>query len=174
MKLLLVVDMQKDFVDGTLGFAGSEKIIAPICAKIQAYQRENADIYFTRDLHGADYAHTQEGRNLPIEHCIAGSSGCEIVPELRPYVTAANTLDKLNAFGTLRLAELLKTKNYRQIEICGLVTNICVMFAAVIAKTALPEALIIIDENCVSSYDRSLHEQTLAVLAGAQVQIIRS
>ena len=173
LKLLLVVDMQNDFVDGALGFDGASSVIEPICKKIEEYRNGNYDVYFTRDVHGVDYLQTEEGKKLPIEHCIAGQSGSEIVPQLQKYLRADSVLENKNSFGSLGLGDFLKEKQYESVEVCGLVSNICVLFAAIIAKAALPEAEIIVDENCTASFDAQLHAKTLDVLAGCQFNILR-
>lgn len=173
MKLLLVVDMQNDFVDGALGFPNSTDIIKPICEKIKEYSDAGHDVYFTKDMHDNDYPNTQEGRKLPIAHCISQTTGSEIIPQLQQYTNSSNVLIKKNCFGSIELGEFLKSKKYSAIEICGLVSNICVLFAAVISKAALPEVEVTIDESCTASYDEQLHTKTLDVLAGCQFNIIR-
>ena len=163
-KLLVVVDYQKDFVDGSLGFSGAELLDAPIAAKIAAYHAASDDVVFTLDTHTPDYLSTQEGRKLPAVHCVRGSVGWELYGET---ARAAREAD----LPSLALGEWLKGQDYGQIELVGLVSNICVLSNVVIAKAALPEAEIVVDAACTASFDPALHEKCLDVLAGLQVTV---
>jgi nicotinamidase/pyrazinamidase len=169
-RLLLVVDFQNDFVDGALGFADADKVEAPILKKLREYKDNGEDIIFTRDTHQLNYLETQEGKHLPIEHCIEGSFGWEIYGEAKDFATLI--FDK-PTFGSLELGIYLKDKDYDVVEIAGLVSNICVISNAVIVKAALPEVQIIVDASMTDSYDKKLHEESLNVMEGFQVKVIR-
>jgi len=169
-KLLLVVDFQNDFVDGSLGFDDAEDVVEPIYAKIEEYKDNGDDIIFTRDTHDENYLKTQEGKNLPVKHCIINTHGWEIYGEANQY--ADKVFDK-PSFGSLELGNYLKDKDYDYIELAGLVSNICIISTAVIVKAALPEALIVVDERLTDSYDKKLHEEALNVMEGFQVKVIR-
>lgn len=169
-RLLLVVDFQNDFVNGALGFEGAEKVEAPILKKLKEYKDNGEDIIFTRDTHQSNYLETEEGKNLPIEHCIEGTFGWEIYGEAKDYATIV--FDK-PTFGSLELGIYLQDKDYDVVEIAGLVSNICVISNAAIVKAALPEVQIVVDASMTDSYDKKLHKEALDVMEGFQVKIIR-
>ncbi len=171
-KLLIVVDYQKDFVDGSLGFAGAEKLDKIIAAKVKAYQKAGNDVVVTLDTHGSDYLMTQEGTNLPTPHCLRNSEGWRVYGKTGQVVEDCRAFEK-PGFGSLGLLSYLCEHRYGQIELCGLVSNICVLTNAVLAKTAQPEAEIIVDSHATASFDSNLHEQAMNVLAGLQVTVLR-
>lgn len=173
-KLLIVVDFQNDFVHGALGFEGAEKVAEPIYNKIENYHSEGHDIIFTRDTHFDNYLETQEGQNLPVIHCIKDTEGWEIYGKANEYEKkySLKTFDK-EAFGSLDLANFIKDRDYGEVEIAGLVSNICVVSTSVLVKAALPEALVIVDESATDSYDKKLHEESLNVMEGFQVKLLR-
>lgn len=170
-KLLVVVDYQKDFVDGSLGFSGAELLDAPIAAKIAAYHAAGDDVVFTFDTHTPDYLSTQEGRKLPAVHCVRGSEGWALYGETARAAHEDDRRFEKPTFPSLALGEWLKGQDYSQIELVGLVSNICVLSNAVIAKAALPEAEIVVDAACTASFDPALHEKCLDMLAGLQVTV---
>ena len=172
-RLLIVVDCQKDFIDGALGFEGAEKVIPGIISKIEEYRSAGDEIVYTLDSHTEEYMNTQEGKNLPVPHCIKGSEGFELDSTLAPYLEGCRAFEK-PTFGSIDLAEFIKgnASDYSAIEVCGLVSNICVISNAVIAKAAAPEAEIIVDSNLTASFDPKLHEAALAVLGGIQVKVV--
>ena len=173
-KYLFVIDYQKDFVDGALGFPGAEKLDAAIAAKVRAYGKGR--VYFTRDTHFENYLHTREGRNLPVTHCVKGTDGWQV------YGDTANALAEVEAPAIDKLvfgmdisdpaiaAVLPETAD--EIELVGLVSNICVVSNAVVLQSKYPEATITVDASCTDSFDKTLHEKVLDVLAGFQVRVI--
>ena len=173
-KYLFVIDYQKDFVDGALGFPGAEKLDAAIAAKVRAYGKGR--VYFTRDTHFENYLHTREGRNLPVAHCVKGTDGWQV------YGDTANALAEVEAPAIDKLvfgmdisdpaiaAVLPETAD--EIELVGLVSNICVVSNAVVLQSKYPEATISVDASCTDSFDKTLHEKVLDVLAGFQVRVI--
>lgn len=170
---LFVIDYQKDFVDGALGFAGAEKLDNSIAEKIRAYGKEK--VFFTRDTHFDDYLTTREGRNLPVPHCIKGSDGWQVYGETAKALeeVEAVAIDKLS-FGMDISDPAVATvlpKNAEEIELVGLVSNICVVSNAVVLQSKYPQATIAVDARCTDSFDKSLHEKVLDVLAGFQVRI---
>ena len=177
-KLLIVVDFQNDFVNGTLGFDGAEKLDARIASKIKEYQSANNPIWYTMDVHDSNYLKTQEGKNLPIEHCIENTDGCNIFGSVADLVRKQDLVFKKQEFCSAKLYDTLKELNkkaqlagtipFESIELVGLVTNICVVNNAVLCKLACSEVPIIIDASCVGSYDQDLHEKTLDVMNGFQ------
>lgn len=169
-KLLLIVDFQNDFVDGALGFDGALDVVEPIYDKIAEYKSKGDDIIFTRDTHDDNYLNTQEGKNLPVPHCIKGTHGWEIYGEAND---PDNVVFDKGAFGSLELGQYLVGKDYDVVELGGLVSNICIISTAVIVKSALPEALIVVDERLTDSYDKVLHQASLEVMEGFQIKVIR-
>lgn len=170
-KCLIIVDFQNDFVTGSLGFEKAKNLEQIIKSKIEIYLNNNDDIIFTFDTHDINYLNTQEGKNLPIEHCMINTFGHEIYGEVNNYLNKAKKVFYKNTFGSLELANFLNEKNYSEIELVGLVTNMCILSNAVLAKSALPEALINIDSNAVMSFDDKLHNETLNILKGLQMNI---
>ncbi len=170
-KLLVVVDYQNDFVNGSLGFPEAELLDEPIAAKVAAYREEGADIIYTMDTHGPAYLDMQEGRKLPVVHCQNGTEGWKLYGKTGEACKDAMTIGK-HTFGSFDLAMMALNNGYDQIELCGVVSNICVMANAVLLKTAQPEAEIIIDAKCVASNDKELNEKALDVLASMQFTII--
>ena len=171
-RILIVVDCQKDFIDGTLGFDGAKNIIPGIIERIESYRAAGDEIIYTLDTHGADYLDTQEGRYLPVVHCVKGSSGFELDDSLKPYLDGCHFFEK-PTFGSLELAEYLSgiSEELSSIELCGLVSNICVISNAMLAKAAAPEALIIVDKALTASFDAKLNEAALDVLGAVQVKV---
>ena len=172
-KVLIVVDMQKDFIDGALGFEGADRIIPGIADKIKQYDEAGDSVIYTLDTHTENYMETREGKNLPVPHCIKGTDGYGLCDELRPLLEGKKVFRK-PTFGSIELAEYLKERadHIDWIEICGLVSNICVLTNTVIAKTAVPEAEVIVDSNLTASFDPKLHQATLDVLKGIQVTVL--
>lgn len=170
-KLLIVVDFQNDFVDGALGFPGAEKLEGPICEKIAEYRANGWDIAFTFDTHGEDYLETQEGRKLPIPHCVKGSKGWELYGMVSQYDTERAHRFLKPTFGAGELSLFAAGGGYEEVELCGLVSNICVLANAILVKTALPEARIRVDARCTDSFDKTLHEKALDVMEGIQIEV---
>ena len=172
-KLLLVVDYQKDFVDGALGFPGAEKLDGPIAQKIAAYRAAGDDVAFTLDTHGEDYLNTQEGRKLPVVHCVHGTEGWGLYGETAKSVQVGDGMIQKPAFPSLELGNWLREKGYDQIELVGLVSYICVISNAIVAKAALPEAEIMVDAACTAGPDPQLHQKCLDLMEqGLQITVI--
>lgn len=173
-RYLFVIDYQKDFVDGALGFPGAEKLDGRIAEKIRAYGQGH--VLFTRDTHFEEYLTTREGRNLPVKHCIRGSDGWQVYGETAKALAEVNAaaIDKLS-FGmdvTDPATAAVLPETADEIELVGLVSNICVISNAVVLQSRYPEATIVVDARCTDSFDKELHEKTLDVLAGFQVKVI--
>ena len=172
-KILVVVDMQKDFIDGALGFEGADKIIPGIVDKINEYSRSGDEIVYTLDTHYENYMETQEGRNLPVIHCVKGSEGHGLCDELKELLSDKKYFEK-PCFGSMELASYLSenASDISAVELCGLVSNICVLSNAVIAKASVPEAEVIVNSALTASFDTELHKATLDVLKGIQVTVL--
>ena len=168
-KILIIVDMQKDFVDGSLGTKEAQAIVPAVKEKIENF---NGDIIFTKDTHGEDYMNTQEGQNLPIPHCIKGTPGHEIINELQPYVKKALAVFEKETFGSRKLAnflkELHKEKEIESIELIGLCTDICVVSNAIMLKAGLPEIPIHIDSSCCAGVTEESHQAALTTMKMCQ------
>lgn len=173
-RYLFVIDYQNDFVDGALGFAGAEKLDAPIAAKIRAYGK--GQVFFTRDTHFENYLQTREGRNLPVPHCIKGTEGWQVYGDTAKALAEveAPAIDKL-VFGmdvTDPATAAVLPESADEIELVGLVSNICVISNAVVLQSKYPEATVIVDASCTDSFDKALHSKVLDVLSGFQVKVI--
>ena len=172
-RYLFVIDYQNDFVDGALGFAGAEKLDEKIAAKVRAYGPGR--VLFTRDTHFENYLETREGKHLPVIHCVKGTPGWQVYGETAKALAEVNAaaIDK-RVFGmdvtdpatAAALPELAD-----EIELVGLVSNICVVSNAVVLQSRYPEAKIIVDAACTDSFDKALHEKVLDVLQGLQVTV---
>ncbi len=168
-KLLIVVDYQNDFVSGSLGFDGAMDLENGICAKIDEY--ENDEIIYTLDTHGEDYMSTQEGKNLPVPHCIKGTKGHELYGKVKKMLAGKKFFEK-NTFPSMDMGKFLEGKAYDKIELCGLVSSICVISNAVIAKAACPEAEIIVNSALTAGADLELHQKALDVMRGLQITVL--
>jgi len=172
LKKLVVVDMQNDFIDGALGTKEAEAIVGNVLKKIQSYDPE--DVLVTLDTHGEDYMSTQEGKNLPVEHCIKGTPGWELSPVLADALKGAKKFEK-PTFGSVKLAEYLKETADGQdleIEMVGLCTDICVVSNAMLIKAFLPEAKIKVDSSCCAGVTPESHEHALATMRSCQVEVL--
>lgn len=171
--LLLVVDYQRDFVDGALGFPGAEQLDGPIARRIAKARAEGWDVAFTLDTHNAGYLDTQEGRKLPVPHCILNSEGWQLYGQTGEALQKETDMVVCKpSFPSLWLGNWLKEQGYDTVELCGLVSHICVLSNAVVVKAALPEAEITVDAALTASYDPDLHEKALDVLEGLQITVL--
>lgn len=173
MKALVVVDYQVDFVNGALGFEGAEMLEPIILQKISDTRAAGGKIIFTLDTHSSGYLNTAEGKKLPVPHCIEGTDGHKLYGRVAESVDVrTDFVIKKHAFGSMDLAVLLKKFVFDEVELCGLVTDICVVSNAIIAKAALPEAKIVVDGSACASADRHSHERALDVMRGVQIDVI--
>ena len=169
-KLLIVIDMQNDFITGSLGSVQAQAIVPSVRAKIDAYKQAGDKIIFTRDTHFGDYLQTQEGRMLPIVHCIAGTDGHKIAEELD--TDDCEIFDK-TSFGSLALAEHIEetTHGVNEIELIGLCSDICVVSNALILKAQFPETAITVDSQCCAGVTEESHNAALLILKACQVGV---
>lgn len=169
-KLLVVIDMQNDFINGALGTLEAETIVPAVKAKIQSYPAEA--VFATMDTHGPDYLATQEGRKLPVVHCIRGTDGWQLRPEIAVLVSDGHIYEK-PTFGSLRLAEdLARIPDLEEIELIGLCTDICVVSNALLLKAMMPEVRITVDAACCAGVTPAKHEAALATMRSCQVEVI--
>ncbi len=171
-KCLVVVDYQNDFVDGALGFEGAKNLDHVISEKIEMYLNNGQDLIYTLDTHYDNYLSTDEGRRLPIIHCVKGTPGHNVYGKTANYLNKAIKVFEKQTFGSLELGEFLKKQAYTSIEFVGLVTNMCVLSNVIIAKTALKDAKIIVDSKACDSFDKKLHNETLDVLKGIHIDVV--
>ncbi|MCL2675233.1 MAG: cysteine hydrolase [Firmicutes bacterium] len=172
-KLLIVVDMQNDFITGALGTEAAQKILPYVKAKIVACKQEGHAVLFTRDTHFDNYLSTQEGRKLPVPHCIKGTEGRLIAYEL--YQGDCQVFDKFS-FGSLSLAQSVASlyKDCDEIELCGLCTDMCVVSNALILKARLPETKIVVDAHACAGVSEESHKAALLTMRMCQVDILNS
>ena len=181
-RLLVVVDYQNDFVDGALGFEGAELRDERIAAKIDEYREAGDYVAFTLDTHHKNYFETQEGQKLPIAHCIEGTEGHGLYGTVADRVLESDSVFMKPTFGSSALferlqerqnvAEELGTIPYESIELVGLVSNMCVLSNAVMARAACPDVPIIVDALCTAAPDPEMHEKALDILEGLQISIV--
>ncbi len=171
-KLLIVIDMQNDFIDGSLGTPEAEAIVEKVKAKIRSYPAE--DVIATMDTHQPEYLQTQEGKNLPVEHCIRGSKGWEIREDIAALLGGAKIYEK-PTFGSTALADDMKAlseKEEIELELIGLCTDICVVSNALLLKANMPEVRISVDASCCAGVTPESHEAALQTMRMCQIGII--
>ena len=173
-RYLFVIDYQNDFVDGALGFSGAEKLDAGIAGKIRAYGPGH--VLFTRDTHGADYLETREGKLLPVVHCVKGTPGWELYGETKRACAevGAPGIDK-ESFG-IDLSDpavaAVLPRQADEIELVGLVSNICLISNAAVLQAKYPQARILVDAALTGSFDPVIHEKALDVMESFQVKVL--
>lgn len=170
-KLLVVVDYQKDFVDGALGFERAILIEDKIADLILEFENNDDDIVFTLDTHYDNYFDTVEGANLPVAHCIKGSKGHELYGSVKNLGIPHRVFEK-ETFGSKELFQYLLKNQYDEIHFCGVVTNICVISNAVVAKSAQPNSLIFIHKEMVASNDENMEQKALDIMKNLHMNII--
>ena len=169
MKVLIVVDVQNDFVNGALGTEEAKGIVAAVQEKVKKEHKEGSIIIYTQDTHGRDYLQTQEGKNLPIEHCLKGTEGWEIVPGV--YLEGTEIVEK-PGFGSLELADKVAAmEEVNSIELIGIATDICVISNALILKARLPEVPITVDASCCAGITPASHSNALEAMKMCQIII---
>ena len=166
-KILVVVDMQNDFIDGTLGTPEAVKIVPYVKNLIAHF---DGKVFFTRDTHFDDYPDTQEGKNLPVKHCIQGTSGWQIHPELEA-LRKTEPIDKVT-FGSSALPKILEAEKPESITFVGLCTDICVISNVMITKAFLPEVPVIVDAAGCAGVTPESHKNALAAMKMCQVSVI--
>lgn len=181
MEILVVVDMQNDFVDGALGTKEAVEIVPKVAEKIRLFM-DGADgrVLYTRDTHEENYLDTQEGRHLPVRHCIRGTKGWELCPEIE-LLRKEQPIDK-PTFGSPALGQLLKAQDedlkkqgkegITSVTLVGLCTDICVISNALLVKAFLPDTPVIVDASCCAGVTVESHQNALQAMNMCQIQII--
>lgn len=167
MNYLIVVDMQNDFIDGALGTAEAQAIVNNVKAKILSFDGE---VIFTRDTHFEDYMGTQEGRKLPVPHCIKGSEGWQIRAEL-DALRKTPVFDK-PTFGSVALMEHMVKTQPESVTLIGICTDICVISNAMLIKAALPEIPVIVDASCCAGVSPESHKTALEAMKMCQIEVV--
>lgn len=162
--------MQNDFIDGALGTKEAVEIVPKVAEKIKEFQGE---IVFTRDTHYENYSETQEGKKLPVPHCIQGSKGWQISEVLEKLRTPKMKVFDKPAFGSVALAEYLAEKEELEtVELVGLCTDICVISNAMVIKAFLPEVFIQVDASCCAGVTKESHKNALEAMKMCQIEIL--
>lgn len=166
-RTLIVVDMQNDFIDGSLGTPKAQAIVPAVKAKIQAYRDRGDEIIFTRDTHGADYLSTPEGKKLPVVHCVQDTQGWELAPGLWQE---GETIINKPTFGYTGWADM----DFQQVELVGLCTDICVVSNALLLKALFPEVEISVDASCCAGVTPESHQAALLTMKMCQIDVINN
>lgn len=171
MRALIVVDMQNDFIDGSLGTREAKDIVTNVKNKIQEYKNNNDVVIFTRDTHSENYLETQEGKNLPVKHCIENTKGWEISSELDTQ--DCKVINK-PTFGSMELISYLKDnyKEFDEVELVGLCTDICVISNAMLLKAAFLNTVVKVDAKACAGVTVSSHKNALEAMKMCQIKVI--
>lgn len=168
-KLLVVVDMQRDFIDGALGTAEARQILPRVKERVRLARGSGETVVFTRDTHADDYLSTQEGRRLPVAHCIRGTEGWQLVEGLAKE--GERIFDK-PAFGSCDLARFAAEGGFAEAELIGVCTDICVISNALLIKAFAPETRVSVRADCCAGATPAGHETALAAMRACQVEIV--
>ena len=168
-KCLIVIDMQNDFISGSLGSDEAKKIVPLVKERIEKAIKDGEDIYFTKDTHYEDYLNTKEGQILPVKHCIENTSGHDICDELKPYEKNAKNIFIKNTFGYKDLPKYLN--EYDSITFVGLCTDICVVSNVILTKAFYPEKNISIKKDCCAGTSVENHNAALSVMKSCHIVI---
>lgn len=171
--ILIVVDMQNDFVDGSLGTPEAQQIVEHVAEKIKHFEGR---VLFTKDTHERDYLETQEGARLPVEHCMRGTKGWELVPAIGDLRLPDSPVIEKPTFGSRELVGLLEQlqeeEPIRSITLVGLCTDICVISNALLIKAFFPEIPITVDANCCAGVTAESHQRALDAMRVCQIDIV--
>ena len=174
-RFLIVVDMQGDFIDGSLGTPEAKAIVPAVIQRVREAKEAGDIVIATLDTHGDDYLDTREGRWLPVPHCIQGTEGWRVGSGLVALLDGCEQVEK-TAFGSVRLPAVVEEQaegaDELQIELIGLCTDICVITNALILKSAFPEADILVRRSCCAGTTPEKHEAALSVMASCQIDVV--
>lgn len=174
MKILVVIDMQNDFVRGSLSNPAAEAIVPKIKERIEAARENKEMVIFTQDTHDADYLETLEGQKLPVEHCIYGTEGWEIVDELKDEAALCILKPTFMGFDLINRIETVAAAMNEdvEIEVCGTVTSICVISTALMLRGAFRNSKIIVNSNLCADITPEGHAAALTVMKNCQIDVI--
>ena len=168
-KIIVVVDMQNDFIDGALGTQEAQQMLPRLAEKLE--REKAAELIFTMDTHNQYYMDTQEGKNLPVPHCIKPEHGWKIAEALQKFVDRAAAVVEKPSFGSLALPQAVSKIETDEIELVGLCTDICVISNAMIIKAAFPEIKVAVDASCCAGVTPESHANALAAMKMCQIEI---
>ena len=168
MKILVVVDMQNDFIDGALGTAEAVAIVPSVIEKIKSYEKNGDLVIYTKDTHTEEYLKTSEGINLPVEHCIKGTFGHDIPAEI---LRSHELIFEKPTFGSLALAKYLHTLDFDEVELIGVCTDICVISNALLIKANFPEKTVVVDSSCCAGVTPDTHNAALTTMKMCQIKV---
>ena len=169
-KAIIVIDMQNDFVFGELSTDEARAIIPRLVEKLEKVVAEkSADLIFTQDTHKDDYLSTQEGRNLPVVHCIKNTEGWEIISDLKRFTPFAKAVIEKKTFGSTRLPSLIKP--YKEVIFMGVCTDVCIISNAILVKSFYPELVVSVDASCCAGTTPENHETALTAMKNCQCNI---
>ena len=175
-KFLIVVDMQKDFIDGSLGTSEAQSIVPAVCARIRACREAGYTVIATLDTHEENYLETREGKHLPVPHCIRGTEGWRIRPEVMDVLGDDAILVEKPTFGSERLPQIIREKTGGEepaaIELLGLCTDICVVSNALLLKAAFPEADFTVKADCCAGVTPEKHAAALETMRSCQITVV--
>ncbi|MDC7287821.1 cysteine hydrolase [Blautia schinkii] len=167
-RLLVVVDMQKDFIDGSLGTKEAEAIVPKVVEKVKEYRSAGDKVVFTFDTHHEDYLETQEGKRLPVVHCVKGTPGWELDKTLQEF--EGKWFEK-GTFGSRELGEWAADEKFEYIELVGLCTDICVISNALLLKAFLPESVVAVDPAGCAGVTPASHANALEAMKMCQIEV---
>ena len=171
-RILIVVDMQKDFVDGALGSSEAVEIVDNVVEKIRGF---DGPIFVTMDTHDEDYLDTMEGRNLPVKHCIKGTDGWKLNSEVEKALEGKDfIIVEKPTFGSLKLVEMLReyVDCDVEIELVGLCTDICVVSIDLLLKASFYETTIYVDEGACARVSPEVHNAALSTMKSCHINVI--
>lgn len=179
MKILVVIDMQNDFITGVLGNDECRAVVPKVLERMERARREGWKIICTQDVHGEDYLTTGEGKRLPVKHCIRGSRGAALIDEIErmqkewagEQVFLAESPFEKNAFGSTKLSEMLGKYEPEEIELIGVCTDICVISNAMIMRSDYPNIEVSVDASCCAGVTVQSHDNALASMTGCQITV---
>ena len=174
-KFLIIVDMQKDFIDGALGTAEAQAMVNDAAERMKACREAGYQLIATQDTHGPEYMETAEGKKLPVPHCIRGTEGWELNPLIREALGDGTLVEK-PTFGSLKLPEILRERTAEgeqmTIELIGLCTDICVVSNALLLKANFPEARIAVNAKCCAGVTPEKHRAALETMQSCQIDVL--
>ena len=171
-KALVVVDMQNDFITGVLGNEECRAIVPDVVKRVRKAVDDNTDVIFSRDTHQENYLSTQEGKKLPVSHCIQNTDGWKIIPELAEISEEKGIVFQKETFGSRLIAEYIKEHGYEEVELIGVCTDICVISNAMTIKAFVPEAEISVNAACCAGVTPQSHQTALDAMKACQIDII--
>ena len=171
-KVLVVVDMQNDFITGALRNENAIKIVDNVVNRVQEAVDNDEYIFFTRDTHLGDYLETLEGKNLPVPHCIEGTNGWKIIDELKPFLVYAEQVVDKYTFGSELLGQYIQYLDFSEIELVGVCTDICVISNAMLLKAHFPNKPITVNAKCCAGITDDSHYTALCAMETCQINIM--